>query len=269
MNEHGIEELIGTLYEMVQDARSVPFSSDKCAVEREKVLDLLDEISNQLPGELKQAKTIVESRNEVITNAKREAENILKQAEQRAKQMISREEITRQAAQQADEMVKAAQQKIKELKQVTNDYVDDAMKRTEDAGEMCGEGLKRVCKLVGIPPVLHMGSCVDISRMMILASDIAKDWGINISQIPLCGCAPEWMSEKAVSIGNYVVATGIDTFLGVDPYVKGSSEICDLLTGEHGVKDWVEANYTVETDIEKLGDLMIERIEQKRAALGI
>ena len=133
MNEHGIEELIGTLYEMVQDARSVPFSSDKCAVEREKVLDLLDEISNQLPGELKQAKTIVESRTEVITNAKREAENILKQAEQRAKQMISREEIVRQAEQQSAEMIKAAQAKIKELRQVTNDYVDDAMKRTEDA----------------------------------------------------------------------------------------------------------------------------------------
>ena len=133
MNEHGIEELIGTLYEMIQDAKTVPFSGDKCSIERERVLDLLDEISNQLPGEIKQAKTIVESRTEVITNAKREAENILKQAEQRAKQMISREEITRQAAQQAAEMVKAAQQKIKELKQVTNDYVDDAMKRTEDA----------------------------------------------------------------------------------------------------------------------------------------
>ena len=65
-----------------------------------------------------------------------------------------------------------------------------------DAKEYCGEGLKRVCELVGIPPVLHMGSCVDISRMMLLASDIAKDWGINISQIPLCGCAPEWMSEN-------------------------------------------------------------------------
>ena len=133
MNEHSIEEVIGTLYEMVQDARSVPFSSDKCAVERERVLDLLDEISNQLPGELKQAKTIVESRNEVITNAKREAENILKQAEQRAKQMISREEIVRQAEQQSAEMIKAAQAKIKELRQVTNDYVDDSMKRTEDA----------------------------------------------------------------------------------------------------------------------------------------
>ena len=133
MNEHSIEEVIGTLYEMVQDARSVPFSSDKCALERERVLDLLDEISNQLPGELKQAKTIVESRTEVITNAKREAENILKQAEQRAKQMISREEIVRQAEQQSAEMIKAAQAKIKELRQVTNDYVDDAMKRTEDA----------------------------------------------------------------------------------------------------------------------------------------
>ena len=106
---NGIEETITTLYEMVQDAWSLPLGAEKCVVERDKVLDLLDEISNQLPGELKQAKTIVESRNEVITNAKREAENILKQAEQRA------------------------QQKIKELRQVTNDYVDDAMKRTEDA----------------------------------------------------------------------------------------------------------------------------------------
>ncbi len=138
-----------------------------------------------------------------------------------------------------------------------------------DAKEYCGEGLKRVCELVGIPPVLHMGSCVDISRMMILASDIAKDWGINISQIPLCGCAPEWMSEKAVSIGNYVVATGIDTYLGVDPYTKGSSEVVELLQGEHGVKDWVEAHFIVDTDIESLGDKMIAGIEAKRAALGI
>ena len=139
----------------------------------------------------------------------------------------------------------------------------------EKAKEYCGAGLKRVCELAGIPPVLHMGSCVDISRMMVLASDIAKDWGINISQIPLCGCAPEWMSEKAVSIGNYVVATGIDTFLGVDPYSKGSSEITELLQGETGCKEWVEAHFVVETDIEKLGDKMIECIEAKRTALGI
>ncbi len=135
------------------------------------------------------------------------------------------------------------------------------------AKDICGAGLKRVCELADIPPVLHMGSCVDISRMMVLASELAKDAGLHISQLPVVGCAPEWMSEKAVSIGNYVVATGIDTFLGVDPYVSGSSEMTELLT--EGVRKWTEAAFTVETDIEKLVDLMIERIEEKRAALGI
>ena len=115
------------------------------------------------------------------------------------------------------------------------------------AKDLCGDGLKRV--------------------MMVLASTLAKDSGLNISQLPLVGCAPEWMSEKAVSIGNYVVATGIDTFLGVDPQVSGSSEMTYWLT--EGVRDWVEAAYTVEKDIDKLGDAIIARIEEKRAALGI
>ena len=137
----------------------------------------------------------------------------------------------------------------------------------KEAKNLCGAGLKRFCELADIPPVLHMGSCVDISRMMILAAELAKDSGLNISQLPVVGCAPEWMSEKAVSIGNYVVATGIDTFLGVDPYVSGSDQVSKLLT--EGVRDWVEAAYTVETDIEKLVDLMIERIEEKRTAIGI
>ena len=138
---------------------------------------------------------------------------------------------------------------------------------SKEAKELCGEGLKRVCELVDIPPILHMGSCVDISRMMILAADIAKDWGVDIPQVPVVGCAPEYMSEKAVSIGNYVVATGIETFLGVDPYTKGGSEVVNLLQGE--VADWVGAKFVVELDIEKLGDRMIETIEAKRAALGI
>ena len=137
------------------------------------------------------------------------------------------------------------------------------------AKEYCGDGLKRVCELAGIPPVLHMGSCVDISRMLILASELSKDSGIPISQLPVVGCAPEWMSEKAVSIGNYVVATGIETFLGVDPYTKGSEEVANLLQGEHGIKDWVEARFVVDTDIDSLCDKMIACIEAKREALGI
>ena len=135
------------------------------------------------------------------------------------------------------------------------------------AKDICGDGLKRVCELADIPPVLHMGSCVDISRMMILASELAKCAGTHVSQLPVVGCAPEWMSEKAVSIGNYVIGTGIDTFLGVDPYVSGSSEIAEILT--NGTREWVEAAFTVEKDIDKLGDAMIARIEEKRAALEI
>ena len=129
----GIEEILTTLYEMVQDAWSLPLGADKCVLERDKVLDLLDEISNQLPGELKQAKTIVESRNDVITNAKREAENILKAAQAQARQLVSQEAIYNEAKTQANDMVRAAQDKIKELKQVTNDYVDDSLRRTEEA----------------------------------------------------------------------------------------------------------------------------------------
>ena len=137
----------------------------------------------------------------------------------------------------------------------------------KEAKNLCGAGLKRVCELADIPPVLHMGSCVDISRMMVLVSELSKDSGLPVSKLPIVGCAPEWMSEKAVSIGNYVVATGVDTFLGVEPQVTGSDQMVWWLT--EGIRDWVEAAYTVETDIEKLGDAMIARIEEKRAGLGI
>lgn len=141
MEERGIEEVISTLYEMIQNAWGIPLGADKCVVERDKVLDLLDEISNQLPGELKQAKTIVESRSEVINNAKREAETILKQAQMQARAMVADEEIYKQAQIEASNMIRTAQDKIKELKAVTNDYVDDAMRRSE---ESIAEALRQI-----------------------------------------------------------------------------------------------------------------------------
>lgn len=133
MSYNGIEEAISQLYEMIQNARAVPLSSDKCMVERDHVLDLLDEISNELPGELKQAKTIVDSRNEVITSAKRDAEAIRKQAQMEAKQLASQEAIYQEAKAQSEELIRQAQEKVRELKQVTNAFVDDALKTTEDA----------------------------------------------------------------------------------------------------------------------------------------
>ena len=133
MSYNGIEEAISQLYEMIQEARAVPLSSDKCMIERDRVLDLLDEISNERPGELKQAKTIVDSRSEVITSAKRDAEAIRKQAQMEAKQMASKEAICQEAKAQAEEMIRQAQEKVRELKQVTNAFVDDALKTTEAA----------------------------------------------------------------------------------------------------------------------------------------
>ncbi len=132
---------------------------------------------------------------------------------------------------------------------------------------LCGEGLRRVCTLADIPPVLHMGSCVDISRMMLLVTGIAKDWGIETTQLPVVGCAPEWMSEKAVSIANYVVATGIDTYLGIDPLVSGSEQMMQLIT--NGTRDWVGAGYIINTDPDQLVKEIIDGIEKKRDALGI
>ena len=129
----GIEEILTTLYEMVQDAWSLPLGADKCVLERDKVLDLLDEISNQLPGELKQAKTIVESRNDVITNAKREAESIRRAAEEKARALVEEQEIVRIARARSSELVANAESKSKELRRVASDYVDDILRRSEES----------------------------------------------------------------------------------------------------------------------------------------
>ncbi len=137
----------------------------------------------------------------------------------------------------------------------------------KEAKDICGAGLKRVCELVGIPPVLHMGSCVDISRMMLLATYIANDWGIDIPQIPVVGCAPEWMSEKAVAIANYVVSTGIDTYLGIEPQVKGSEQMMELIT--QGTRKLTGAGFVINTDPDALAQAIIDGIEAKRSALNI
>ena len=133
MNEHNIEDIISALYDMVQDARAVPLANDKCIVERDKVLDLLDEIIAQLPVELKQARTIVESRNELIGQARREAENAIRQAQEKANQMITEEAIYQEAKRQCQEMVYQTQTRMAELRKASNDYMDDALRRTEEA----------------------------------------------------------------------------------------------------------------------------------------
>ena len=132
MNERNIEDIIGALYDLVQDARAMPLAADKCILERDKVLDMLDEIIAQLPGELKQSRTIVESRNELINQARREAETILRQAQEQAKQMQTKEAIYQEAKKRSEEMVAQTQERIEQLRKAGNAYMDDALRRTEE-----------------------------------------------------------------------------------------------------------------------------------------
>ena len=133
MNEKHIEDIIGTLYDMVQDARALPLGADKCILERDRVLDMLDEIIAQLPGELKQSRTIVESRNELIGQARREAEGIVREAQQKAKELVAQESIYQEARRQCQEMYNKTQERITALRKASNEYMDDALRRTEEA----------------------------------------------------------------------------------------------------------------------------------------
>ena len=142
MNEQNIEDIISALYDMVQDARALPLGADKCILERDKVLDMLDEIIAQLPVELKQSRTIVESRNELIGQARREAENLIRQAQEQADKMIAEETIYQEAKRQCQEMVMQTKARMAELRRASNDYMDDALRRTEEAVAMSLEDVR-------------------------------------------------------------------------------------------------------------------------------
>lgn len=129
----GVDELLDMLFQMIDEAKNVPLSSDKCMLERDKALDLLDEIRAQFPMELSEAKKLLASRNEYIASAKREAELIRKQAEDQARQMLAQDELTAKAKQKCNEMVRQADERSRELRRAANEYCEDALRRTEEA----------------------------------------------------------------------------------------------------------------------------------------
>ena len=126
------EDIIGELYDLVQDARAMPLAMDKCIIERDKVLDLLDEIIAQLPVELKQARTIVESRADLISQGKREKENIIRKAQEQAKALVSQEAICVEAKQLAEEIEKKANERAAQIQRAGNAYMDESLRQTEE-----------------------------------------------------------------------------------------------------------------------------------------
>lgn len=136
---------------------------------------------------------------------------------------------------------------------------------TLQAASLAGKDLNEICEKFYIPPVLHLGSCVDISRILTLAGKLANVIGCDISDLPLAAAAPEWMSQKALSIGLYVVGSGIFTVLGCIPPVLGSQFVKDILT--HDIEGLFGAKFAVEVDPQKAATLMISHIEKKRNEL--
>jgi len=141
--------------------------------------------------------------------------------------------------------------------------------RPDAAEKYCGKGLHEVCETVGIPPVLHVGSCVDNSRILTTLANVVAEGGLgdDISDLPVAGAAPEWMSEKAVSIGMYFVASGVYTVIGEPLPVLGAPNLTSYLTDE--IEKDVGGKWAFEGDPIKAAGMMIEHIESKRDTLGI
>ncbi|RTZ91389.1 MAG: carbon-monoxide dehydrogenase catalytic subunit [Deltaproteobacteria bacterium] len=136
-----------------------------------------------------------------------------------------------------------------------------------EAASLAGDGLRSICEALKIPPVLHMGSCVDCSRILVMAANIAKELNVGIEDLPLGGAAPEWYSQKAISIGAYFVASGVFTVLDIPPKIFGSPNVVNLLT--EGLNGLINAAFAVEPDPVKAADILEEVIEKKRKGLGI
>ncbi len=136
-----------------------------------------------------------------------------------------------------------------------------------DAIEKAGPGLKKICGSLGIPPVLHYGSCVDNSRILQLCAALANALDVDISDLPVGASSPEWYSEKAAAIGLYAVASGIYTHLGHPPNILGSETVTNLAVS--GLEDLVGATFFIEPDMVKTAEMFDDRIKAKRKALGL
>ncbi|MCL2332615.1 MAG: anaerobic carbon-monoxide dehydrogenase catalytic subunit [Actinomycetia bacterium] len=136
-----------------------------------------------------------------------------------------------------------------------------------EAAAEAAPGLREVCEALGIPPVLHVGSCVDNSRILALCAVLANTLGVDISDLPVAASAPEWYSEKAAAIGLYAVASGIPTHLGHPPNITGSAAVTGMATG--GLNDVVGAAFMVDPDPMGAADKLEAVINERRAKLGI
>lgn len=137
-----VQKLVDMLHGMVDEAKSAPFSADKCMIPRDEALDILEEISAALPMELKRAQELLRARDEYVESAKRDVERMMRKAELDAKSMVSETEVLAAARQRSHEIVKRAEARTREMYRVANEYTEDALRRTEEAIQAALEEVK-------------------------------------------------------------------------------------------------------------------------------
>ena len=128
-----VEELLDLLYTEIEEAKNAPLNNDRCVIERDRVLDMIDDVKAELPVEIKRAKDLVANRNDYIASAKREGELIRKQAEEKARQMVSEDELLAQTKQKANELMRTAEEQCRMLKAAASEYCEDTLRRMEEA----------------------------------------------------------------------------------------------------------------------------------------
>ena len=133
MENNSVMELVEMMYQMVSEAYGVPLGKDRCVIERDRFLDILDELKAQLPGEIEESRKLISARQEYIAGAKREAESIRRVAEEHARQRVDEQAVIKEAKQRSGELISKAEVKATELKKMANVYAEDALKRTEEA----------------------------------------------------------------------------------------------------------------------------------------
>ena len=133
MENGNVIELLDSLYAMVTEAWGVPLGNDKCIIERDRAIELINEIKNSLPSAIAESKRLVAARDEFIGNAKREAESLRRNAEEKARSMVEEQEVMRVARARSAEMIATAEARSRELRRIANEYVDDIMRQTEES----------------------------------------------------------------------------------------------------------------------------------------
>ena len=238
MEEKDVQRLLDMLYGMIDEAKSVAFSSDKCIIVRDEALDLLDEIRAKLPLELKKAQELIAARSEYVAGAKKEAQEVLRQAELDARTIVSESETLQLARQKSSEIIRRAEDRSKELYHVANTYTEDALRRTEEAIQTLAD-FEASKGVLAICPATMTFSEEILNGIMDVAAAHKNGQGADLVGINMEG---PYISPRKVGAQNpkYVMGADAAMFRRLQARSNGLIKLVDVAPEEPGNLDFIK-----------------------------